>query len=313
MNSRAYTLKASIAALLLTLVSGCSDEGVACKDAARPVDYDRVLGPPIESVDADGCKIYKPRKRFDGEPVVEEWAWTSGGPVSVDAEKGNIEIVSGSGEGIKLTVRPFAALAEGAGSEEVRAAVEAHFFNVIQAAPSAQPFQGILLQSDSSASNTGADIRIELPPAFDGSLIVDHEDGSITSTFSGNSRHIDVSSHGACDLAIGPLAEHLNVYCAELTASLQDVPPGFVSASLWGSDGTATVAFDAVPVGRSYVVYANAFDGAVQTGSAESAGCVVSTHDESNKTIACGEDALSPPGHAYHVNAGQGGDVILSF
>jgi hypothetical protein len=314
MKNRGMGRHGWFAGVALALV-GCSDAaGVSCPDPGPAITTDPLLGAPAEGTDENGCRVWKPRRRVNGSSVTEELPWTRGGPIAVIGGKGSVEIVGGSASRVRVTYRPFVNAAPDASDDEVRALLEDDEAKVsVVEFPGIEDAMGAGVFSHNGFTHYGADLRVELPPAFDGGLHIEQEAGPVRVGFSGDSPDVDVvAKFGACDLAIGPRAAALRVYCDGVRASVLGVPPEFGMRSFDSFEGDVAVSFAELPMFTVFQVQARA-GGGVDTGNAESAACTVSASPafENGRDVRCGGASDRDP--RYSISAGPSGSVSLSF
>jgi hypothetical protein len=297
-------------------LAGCSDTAEpSCADPGPAITTDPMLGAPVEGMDENGCRVWKQRRRVNGSEVTEERPWTRGGPIVVVAGKGSVEVVAGSAPVVRVTYRPFLNASPDESDGEVRAALEADAARVsVVEFPGIEAAMGAGVFSHNGTTHFGADLRVELPAEFDGWLSVEQEAGPVRVAFSGDSPNIEVvAKFGACDLAIGPRAAELLVFCDGVRASVLGVPPEFGGRSFDSFEGDVAVSFAELPLFTRFQVFASAPGGAVDIGGAEAAACTVSDSAalSNARDVRCAGATDADP--KYRISAGPTGSVSLSF
>lgn len=145
-----------------------------------------VLSLCATSVLLGGCTA-KSLKTFEGEPVVSSEDYTPGTNVTISGVYGDIFVTEGEPGVVATTFKPF--VYEGYDDEEqARDAMEN---NLDLDVSTAGDTTTISTSRHDATNGLGSHITVELPPEFDGVLIVQNDgDGAI------NQGHIDVSFVG---------------------------------------------------------------------------------------------------------------------
>ena len=265
-------------------------------------------------VGASGCKVEGSAStpvRYNASEIIEEEAW-GGGDVTVDGLYGEIEVVEGAADTVRVTFEPFHYW-DPDEEEEARDMLDENLQTVVE--PDGDGSNGI-----------GADIRVELPSNFAAALDVSNRSngpinpGDVRVLFVGDATSVSVSTEslgdcridGAssvtrttadCDGAVrvSGVADDVDITSTGLETDVSvDLTVASVSADSDGGtidseDGDVNVTF---PSTGNFSILAVTQDGAVNEGNVPEA-CNVQEADERSKTVTCGDGA----GPEYHVNA----------
>lgn len=130
-----------------------------------------------------GCKVtIEPLVRYEGTPVTETVAYTPGTAIHIIGANGQIEVVRGTTDEVKVTFSPFTMDEDTA---EERAVSEMENKLELTAANGTSELLIEAAKGDGSSSYLGADIKVTLPSTFDGGFEVDQGNGSIEADLSG--------------------------------------------------------------------------------------------------------------------------------
>ena len=250
-------------------------------------------------------------KRFESaNPSVREATWSAGAPITIEGVNGDVEVVRGSGDSVvRAAFTAFVYRKSDVPESEVAADLDKL---VAEMLPDAG---GVLVRStrlSGSPSTLGADIVVEIPPAFDGRLSIQQDNGATDVAFAGNATGIELQSdNGTCEVACSAAATALSLLCesGDLALSVPGAPPGSEARTIRTEVGNIAVSFANVPATQPFSVQATASDGAVEiTGGAN---CRVQEMSAGSKMVGCnGATSASP---VYQVSANTQSDIRLTF
>jgi hypothetical protein len=272
MSSAEVLVRGSIVGCIagaLALACGSSEaEAPSCPEARLADGHGLDAGALSPDVPSPGCD------RFPGEPLVTESVVTPGGTLVVTSVKGALRIVEGTGSSVRTRIEPFILLPRDASEASVRAELAK-----LQTQTSPGQVTGMYVQTsrgEGALATLGADITIEVPHGFDGSLSLSQVDGPTEVAIGGPISRISMNAaNGPCDVVVGARAEEINLTCrdGDLTAIFEGVAPGAWSSTLGALNGSATVDFTAAR-GSTFAVQSQVTEGAVEAvESAPEAGC----------------------------------------
>jgi hypothetical protein len=285
-----------------------------------------------------GCQVEaKSMTRFSGPEFnsTDSEAWSSGGTVTIDGIFGKITVKQGAADVVKADFEPFS---YDGYDEKERALQDMANSMKVDVLPDGN---GVLVKTWNEGkhqSSLGAQVTVELPSNFDGTLIVNNRGRGDVATrgefdvnvgFVGNATSLDVRTGadiGDCKIQGASSVTKSEVHCGafvqlhgvsdfvNVTTSFGavsndaiDVELASVSAAGGGALSSADGAIKlSMPAGAVYSVQAQTQDGAVQVNGAP-AECSVEEAAPSSKTLTCGSG-----GPNYVVGAGDG-DVVLAF
>jgi len=279
-------------------------------------------------VGASGCKVEGSAStpvRYNASDIIEEEAW-GGGDVTVDGLYGNIEVVEGAADTVRVTFEPFHYW-DPDEEEEARQMLADHLQTVVE--PDGDGVHISTGRSGGGSNGIGADITVELPSNFAARLVVENrsngpiDPGNVRVRFVGEATSVSVSTDslgdcridGApsvtqttadCDGAvrISGVTDNVDITTTGLeTAVSVDLTVASVSAESGGGtinseDGDVNLTF---PATGDYSILALTNEGVINEGSLPES-CTVEAAEERSKTITCGAG-----GPQYHVNACRDG------
>ena len=303
---------------VLCLGVGLMSFGVGCEAQNCPED-----APGNDGADAGAeesregeCVQLKSLKRFQGaNPIVREAQWTPGSPITIDGRNGDIEVVQGTGNVVRATFVPVVYLAYDSSKERVLGQFE---LLEADATGEAGGVSGAVLVKTSrksgAASTLGADIKVELPPSFDGALVVEQDNGQTDIDFAGSASSVKLNSgNGSCSVTSSAAATSVDLYCdnGDLSANISGAPAGTGTRSIHTDLGDINLSFVGVPASQPFNVQAFAPDGVVNTVNDAGAGCTVQVAGPNSKTISCHGGTSADP--VFQVNADSLSDITLTF
>ena len=298
---------------VLCLGAGLSLLSMGCE--AQKCDVETGDGQTQEGVCA------KSLKRFVGaNPIVREAQWTPGSPITIDSRNGDIEVVRGTSNVVRATFIPVVWLAYDSSNERVNGQFD--LLNT-EATGDAGGVSGAVLVKTSrqsgAASSLGADITVEIPPAFDGAFSVQQDNGSTDVEFVGSAPSVKVhSDNGSCRVVSSAAATAVDLHCenGDLEANISGAPAGAGTRTIHTGDpdvgsGDINLSFVGVPTSQPFNVQAFAVGGTVQSVNDVGAGCTVQIAGEGSKTFSCHGGDQSHP--TYQVRTERLSDITLTF
>jgi hypothetical protein len=260
-------------------------------------------------------------KRFVGaNPIEGQAQWIPGAPITIDGRNGDIEVVQGTSDVVRARFIPVVYLAHDSSDERVNGQ-----FNLLDAVVTgnADGVTGAVLVKTSrksgAASTLGADIRVELPPGFDGALTVLQDNGTTEVAFAGSATSVKVhSDNGSCRVTSSPAATDVDLLCenGDLSANISGAPPGAGTRSIrtGGPDvgsGDIGLSFAGVLSNQPFNVQAQALGGVVEIANDVGAGCSTQVASPGSKTVSCHGATQANP--TYVVRAERLSDITLTF
>lgn len=271
-----------------------------------------------EETRAGFCSVNK----FVGSKRNEAQSWESGGKVSIEGRNGQIRVIRGNATAVSATFEPFVFRAHNVDEDAVRKNFEEIETTVTKAGGD------ILVKTSRQSgapSSLGADIVVELPPAFDGDLSIVQRNGSVTVRFVGDAALLDIRSDNGsieastADVPVVSLAGKNGSVTAEVgRADALDMRTDRGDVKVDISEVAADAAGGTIETGRgdvsltvpqsgAFSVLATALE-AVDFGSLP-ATCEEQVAAVNSKTLTCNEG-----GGQFEVNAdGTGSQVTVSY
>jgi hypothetical protein len=288
---------------LLALGAGCEAQ-----------DCDVVEETPDGGTETREGVCLKSVKRFVGaNPIEGQAQWTPGAPITIDGRNGDIEVVQGTSDVVRARFVPVVYLAYDSSDERVNGQ-----FNLLDAVVTgnADGVTGAVLVKTSrksgAASSLGADIRVEIPPGFDGALTVLQDNGQTDIDFAGNATSVKLNSgNGSCSVTSSAVATSVDLFCknGDISANISGAPAGSGPRSIRAGLGDIGLSF--VGATQPFNVQALAPDGVVNTVNDVGAGCTVNAAAPNSKTISCNGGTSADP--VFQVNADSLSDITLTF
>ena len=263
-----------------------------------------------------GCTA-KSTKRVTGSTSHQSQNWVSGDRVVIDSVNGSVEVSRGSGDTVAAAFTPFVLIGYDATDEEEKEELEKLKPSVDLLEDEDPPtIQVKTVREGQVLLSLGADIDVQLPPAFDGILEIEQKNGPLEVNSVANAAELVVrSDNGSCEVHAGA-ARKIDVFCDSggLAGSIGEIPEDFDSASLRTGRGNIKLDF---PSGRFIVQAYSKSGGIVDVGNAEEAGCTVDAAADSSKTILCGDAVDGDPLYVVTADDDDGAqlthDIELSF
>lgn len=253
--------------------------------------------------------------RFQGSnPIVKQAQWTPGSPITIESRNGDIDVVRGTSDVVVATFRPVVYLAHDSSDERVNGE-----FAKLNADATGDMSGAVLVKTsrmDGAASTLGADIRVELPPTFDGALAVQQDNGSTDIDFAGSATSVKLNSdNGGCNVTSSAAATAVDLLCdnGDLSANISGAPPGAGTRSIRTDLGDIGLSFVGVPSSQPFNVqaFAAGTNSVVTTVNEAGAGCTVQVAGPNSKTISCHGATTDNP--TYVVRAEKLSDITLTF
>jgi hypothetical protein len=291
--------------VLLALGAGCEAQ-----------DCDVVEQTPDGGTETREGVCLKSLTRFDGtNEFVHTARWLPGAPITIDGRNGDIEVVQGTGTDVVATFDPFVWLAHDSSQDRVQAQ-----FDKLNTEATGDPggSGAVLVRSsrdDGASSGLGADIRVEIPPGFDGALTIEQDNGQTDIDFAGSASAVKlISDNGSCSVTSSAVASSVELFCknGDISANISGAPAGTGPRTIHTGLGDINLSFVGVPTSQPFSVQAFAPDGVVNTVNEAGAGCVVMDPAAPNsKTIRCRNGTSADP--VFRVDADSLSDITLTF
>ena len=289
---------------LLALGAGCEAQ-----------DCDVVEQTPDGGTETREGVCLKSLTRFDGtNEFVHTARWLPGAPITIDGRNGDIEVVQGTGTDVVATFDPFVWLAHDSSQDRVQ-----DQFDKLNTEATGDPggSGAVLVRSSresGASSGLGADIRVEIPPGFDGALAVQQDNGTTEVAFAGSATSVKVhSDNGSCTVTSSAAATEVDLHCenGSLTANVSGAPAGGGTRSIRTDLGDINLSFVGVPTSQPFNVQAQALGGVVNLVNDVGAGCTQQTAGAGSKTVSCHGGTQANP--TYQVRAESLSDITLTF
>ena len=252
----------------------------------------------------------KSLKRWEAEPETMSAPYAAGASVTIDSVNGDVRVVRGSDDGsVYATFEAFVLRAYDTPDEEAAANLES-----IELSAVADGNGDVLVDTSrpsGSPSSLGADITVELPSTFAGTLEVDQNNGSTEVDFVGAAVGLTVTSdNGGCEIASGAAA-NIDVHCdnGDLDASISGVAPQAGSGFSTGN-GSITLS---LPSDGAYSVQAEALAGGIVDVQNLPGVCTVNEASDAAKTVSCNDGTSADPVYTVSADGTSLADVILVF
>jgi hypothetical protein len=297
--------------VLLSVGVGC--EAQECDDTTASGGSGGADAGTEESNDGT-CVQLKSLKRFRGaNPIEGQAEWVPGAPITIDGRNGDIEVVQGADNVVRARFIPVVLLAYDSSNERVNGQ-----FDLLDAVAmgNAGGVTGAVLVKTSrksgAASSLGADIRVEIPPGFDGALTVLQDNGQTDIDFAGNATSVKLNSgNGSCSVTSSAVATSVDLFCdnGDLSANISGAPAGTGTRSIHTDLGDINLSF--VGTIQPFNVQALARGGVVNTVNDVAAGCTVQVAGPNSKTVSCNGGTSADP--VFQVNADSLSDITLTF
>jgi hypothetical protein len=262
-----------------------------------------------EAQNGQSAICLKSLKRFDGTADTESAAYTAGADVNVHSRNGTLDVVRGSTDDtVTATFQPFVMRAY-----DTSDSVIADDLSKLETSVAADADGNVTVDvsRDNGAENTlGADLTVELPSSFAGTLGIRQDNGETNVHFVGTAVGVTVTSdNGACDVATA--ASDVSVHCdnGDLTASIDAVTPQTGSGFSTGN-GSITLS---LPSDGAFSVEAQALAGGVVNVEHLPAACAVNMASNAAKTVSCNNATDADPIYTVKADGTGLADVTLRF
>ncbi len=276
--------------------------------------------------DSEGtCTQFKSLKRFNEEKAREESiAYTAGGNITIDSDNGDITLVKGSSDTLRVEYKRFVYRAYDTEDSVIVKQLKDVTVGVSESGGN------LKVSSQNDDGNDGAALTVYVPTTFDGKLVINGRAGfggaDVSVDYLGAATAIDIDAAGDCAIkAAGGSVTSSTVSCkgtevydvsdnVTITADglddtkvrIKSVSDSAKGGKITGSSGLSDILLT-MPKTGNFAVQAVADTGSEVTFSGLPSGCVEEAAAENSKTLTCG----AAGGALYQVESGQG--VAVTF
>jgi hypothetical protein len=255
------------------------------------------------------CIQLETLKRFDGTATIRNGAYVAGANVVIDSPNGKVRVGRGPAGIISAKFDPFTMMDQETTDQQAAAQMETLVYDL---SAEGDTIRVDVDRPSGSSSYLGADMVVEIPENFSGTLTIAQNNGSTDVEFVGDAVGVVVNSdNGSCNIATGA-AENVSIACGngDLEASIAAVPATQSGTGFTTDNGEIVLA---LPADGKFSVQAQAHDGGTVQVNGTPSGCTVNAASESAKTVACNGATTADPIYAANAHGTGLANVVLNF